>query len=47
MLLIKPFGGKELERLGVAGEVLYRNNISADELANAIKSTMSSEAIKK
>ncbi len=42
----QTFWGKELERLSVAGEVLHRNSISAEKLANAIKSTISSEVMK-
>ncbi|MDX8399894.1 MAG: hypothetical protein R8K20_06560, partial [Gallionellaceae bacterium] len=40
------FWGKELNRVGVAGELLHRNNVTASQLAQAIKTTTSSEPMK-
>lgn len=41
------FWGNELKLLGVAGKVLHRNSITAEQLAIAIKSTLNSSEMKK
>ncbi len=42
----QTFWGNELERIGVAGEVLHRNSITSEQLAKAIKATLDSEEMK-
>lgn len=41
------FWGKELQKSGVAGEVLHRNTLTAQKLAQAIKQTLASEPMQK
>ena len=43
----QTFWGNELERIGVAGEVLHRNSITAVQLAKAIETTLNSQEMKK
>ncbi|SFL23342.1 UDP:flavonoid glycosyltransferase YjiC, YdhE family [Nitrosomonas aestuarii] len=43
----QTFWGNELKRIGVAGKVLHRNSITAEQLAKAIKATLNSQEMKR
>ncbi len=43
----QTFWGNELERIGVAGKVLHKNSITAEQLAKAIKATFNSQEMKR